>query len=87
MIGMIQDRNGRLREVNILLDEKYRLVLLGVITSLIYSYELLCKEEVEYETDVMSLEHMRDQVLKGEKPDGISFCYVKDALKDIGICI
>lgn len=85
MIGMIQDRNGRLREVNILIDPTYRMVLLGVITSLIRDYESLCKEDVEFETDVMSLEHMKDQVLKGEKPDSISFCYVKDALSDLGI--
>jgi hypothetical protein len=68
-------------------DNKHRMVLLGVITNLIYSYELLCEEDVEYETDVMSLKHMRDQVLKGEKPEGISLCYVKDALADMGIKI
>lgn len=86
MIGMIQDRNGRLQEVNILLDEKYRMVLLGVITSLIKQYKTLAKEDGEYGIDVRNFAEMGRSLLNDlpfEKND--SWCYVKDALSDLGI--
>lgn len=86
MIGMIQDRNGRLREVNILIDPTYRMVVLGILTKLIHNGKK--SSEPEMETVVMNMEYLLEQIINDNPISKECFRYLlKEALADIGIGI
>ena len=86
MIGMIQDRNGRLREVNILIDPTYRMVVLGILTKLIHNGKK--SSEPEMETVVMNMEYLLEQIINDNPISKECFRYLlKEALADLSIGI
>lgn len=86
MIGMIQDRNGCLREIDLINDIKNRYMILGILTKLIHEGKK--SSEPEMETEVMNMEYLLEQIMNYKPISKDSFRYLlKDRLREIGIGI